>query len=68
MLSIDVPIIVFHIANLCRGKTKVIIKPITCYEYEAMMTDAERTYMVMILGFFAACSLPPTLKAVPSGL
>lgn len=68
MLSIDVPIIVFHIANLCREKSKLIIKPMSSSKYEEKMTDADRTYMVIILGFLAACSLPPTLKAVPSGL
>lgn len=73
MLSIDVPIIVFHIANLWEEKSKATISQ-THYVWRehlalvALLTGDDGAYMVMILGFLDEESEPVTLKAVPSGL
>lgn len=68
MLSMDVPIMVFHMAKLEGNAEKGIKALKTMAPRSVMLTEAVRPYMVTMLGFLAACSLSGTLKAVPRGL
>lgn len=67
MLSMDVPIMVFHMAKLQREREQSNShnrQVGSRTEEETMHT----THIVMMLGFLEAWSLPVTLKAVPRGL
>lgn len=62
MLRMDVPIMVFHTANL-GGRAEASRVSLG----DRGGAGGRGSYMVTMLGFLDEASLPPTLKAVPSG-